>query len=105
MLYDQQMEKNSKTLLDLIQEFAALNESKTLSNGLLSRKGEARWKELRDFYETLMVQDRLCPEPASRFSTAEIRETVVNRGRLRVRTDLETVVDLDADLHHARVGN
>ena len=105
MLYDQQMEKNSKTLLDLIQEFAALNESKTLSNGLLSRKGEARWSELRDFYETLMVQNGLCPDPASRFSTDEIRETVVNRGRLRVRTDLATVVELDTDLHHARVGN
>ena len=99
------MRKGSRTLLDLIQEFATLNESKTLSNGLLSREGEARWDELRDFYEMLMVQDGLCPEPASRFSAAEIRGKVVNRGRLRVRTDLETVVDLDADLHHARVGN
>ena len=99
------MSKGSRTLLDLIQEFAALNESKTLSNGLLSREGEARWNKLRAFYEMLMVQDGLCPDPACRFSAAEIRGKVVNRGRLRVQTDLETVVDLNADLHHARVGN
>jgi hypothetical protein len=99
------MGKGSKTLLDLIQEFAVLNESKTLSGGKLPPVEEGRWSALKDFYDFLMAQDGLCPDPACRFSAAQIRETVVNRGRLRVRTDLETVVDLDSDLHHARVGN
>lgn len=105
MLYHQSMGKESRTLLDLIQEFAELNESKTLAGGKLPPNEENRWAALKDFYDFLMSQDGLCSEPACRFSAAQIRETVVNRGRLRVHTDLETVVDLESDLHHARVGN
>ena len=93
------------TLLDLIQEWAALNEAKTDAGGVLPPQGEARWNELRTFYELLMAQDGLCAQPAARYSASEIRESVANRSRLRVRTDLEIVVMRDDEVHFARVGN
>lgn len=94
-----------KTLLDLIQEWAALNESKTVSGGALPPDGEARWDELRRFYELLMAQDGLCSYPAARYSASEIRASVSSRSRLRVRTELEIVVMKDSEVHFARVGN
>lgn len=94
-----------KTLLDLIQEWAVLNEAKTLAGGVLSPDDEARWNELREFYELLMAQDGLSANPAARYSAAEIRTSVANRSRLRVSTDLEIVVTKESEVHFARVGN
>lgn len=94
-----------RTLLDLIQEWAAINEAKTLAGGTLPDPEEARWDELREFYDFLMAQDGLCPHPAARYSAKEIREKVSSRSRLRVRTDLEIMVMKDGDVHFARVGN
>jgi hypothetical protein len=98
-------EKDVKTLLDLIQEFATLNEAKTLGRGSLPRAQESRWSELKRFYDMLMAQNGLAREPASPFSAAQIRERVATRGRLRVQTDLEIVVAQGAEYHRARVGN
>jgi hypothetical protein len=94
-----------KTLLDLIQEFATLNEAKTLARGVLPKAQEARWIELKRFYDMLMAQDGLAREPAGRFTPDEIRERVAARGRLRVQTDLEVVVAQESEYHRARVGN
>ena len=94
-----------KNLLDLIQEFATLNKAKTLARGVLPADGEARWSELREFYELLMEQDGLCAQPVARHSASEIRTSVTTRGRLRVRADLEIVMMKDSDVHYARVGN
>lgn len=93
------------TLLDLIQEWASLNEAKSDAGGTLAAKDEARWNELREFYELLMSQDGLCSRPVARYSASEIREAIANRSRLRVRTDLEIVVMREAEVHFARVGN
>ena len=93
------------TLLDLIQEWASLNATKILAGGMLPEPGEARWSELKEFYEFLMGQDGLCPQPAARYSVDEIRQTVSSRSRLRVRTDLEILVMKNAEAHTARVGN
>jgi hypothetical protein len=98
-------EKHVKTLLDLIQEFAALNEAKTLGKGSLPRAKENRWAELKRFYDMLMAQNGLAREPASPFTAAQIRERVAARGRLRVQTDLEIVVAQGPEYHRARVGN
>ena len=94
-----------KTLLDLIQEFATLNEAKTLSRGVLPKAQETRWIELKRFYDMLMAQDGLAREPAGRFTADQIRERVAARGRLRVQTDLEIVVAQESEYHRARVGN
>jgi len=93
------------TLLHLIQEWAVLNEAKTLAGGVLSPGDETRWNELREFYELLMAQDGLSAQPAARYSAAEIRSAVTHRSRLRVSTNLEIVVTQDSEVHFARVGN
>lgn len=94
-----------RTLLDLIQEWASLTEAKTLARGVLPEPGEARWNELKEFYEFLMAQEGLCPQPAARYSADEIRQTVSSRSRLRVRTDLEILVMKNMEAHISRVGN
>ena len=65
-----------KTLLHLIQEWADLSEAKTLAGGVLPPDDEARWNELREFYELLMTQDGLSANPVARHSAAEIRSAV-----------------------------
>ncbi len=97
--------RSVKTLLDLIQEFAALNEAKTLSRGALPKAQEARFVELKRFYDMLMAQNGLARDPVSRFSSAQIREHVAARGQLRVQTDLDIVVAQESEYHRARVSN
>lgn len=94
-----------RTLLDLIQEFAVLDEAKTLAGGRLPPDSERRREELKAFYDLLMAQDGLCENPAGRFTADDIRRTVVARNRLRVRTDMEIVVGREADLEGVRVAN
>lgn len=99
------MREAVKTLLDLIQEYATLNEAKTVARGALPRAQEARWAELKRFYDMLMAQDGLARDPAARFTASEIRQRVAPRTRLRVQTDLEIVVAQETEYHRARVGN
>ena len=94
-----------KTLLDLIQEWTVLSDAKTVAGGVLPADDEARWNELREFYELLMAQDGLPAHPVARYSAGEIRKAVPKRSRLRVRTDLEIVVMKESEVHFARVGN
>jgi len=94
-----------KTILDLIQEYATLNEAKTLARGVLPKAQEARWIELKRFYDMLMAQDGLARQPAGRFTPLQIREQVPARARLRVQTDLEIVVAQESEYHRARVEN
>jgi hypothetical protein len=95
----------AKTLLDLIQEYAMLNEAKTAGRGTLPKAQEARWAELKRFYDMLMAQDGLAPDPAGRFTSSQIRERVASRARLRVSTDLDVVVSEGSSYHRARVSN
>lgn len=94
-----------RTLLDLIQEYATLNEAKTVARGVLPPALESRWQELKRFYDLLMAQDGLARDPASRFNAIQIRDRVASRGRLRVETELEIVVVHEGSYHHARVSN
>jgi len=94
-----------RTLLDLIQEYATLNEAKTLARSALPKAQETRWLELKRFYDMLMAQEGLAREPAGRFTAVQIRELVSARTRLRVQTDLEIVVAQESEYHRARVGN
>jgi hypothetical protein len=94
-----------KTLLDLIQEFAVLNEAKTLARGVLPPDSEERWQELKKFYDLLMAQDDYCDRPASRYSTEEIRQRVSARVKLRVRTEMGVIAQKESDYVSAFVGN
>lgn len=93
------------TLLELIQEWAILNEAKTLAGGVLPPPDEARWDETREFYELLMAQDGLSTHPAARYTAHEIRSGVTARARLRVHTDLEIVIMQGDGVHVVRIGN
>ena len=94
-----------KTLIDLIQEFAVLNEAKTLARGVLPPDSEERWQELKKFYDLLMAQEGYCESPASRYSTEEIRQGISARSRLRVRTEMEGIVQKESDYASASIGN
>jgi hypothetical protein len=94
-----------KTLLDVMQEYAALNDAKTLGGGVLPRADEERWAELKEFYDLLMAQEGLSDRPAGRFTADDIRQTVTTRARLRVNTDMEIVVVQKATVDRAHVGN
>ena len=94
-----------RTLLDVIQEWAALNDAKTLAGGTLDTDGEKRWDELKGFYDFVMDQEGLCDKPASRFSADDIRSTVTTRERLRVNTDMEIVLIKNGTVERAQVGN
>ena len=94
-----------KTLLDLIQEFSILNDAKTMAGGVLPPAEEKRWRELKDFYDILMTQEGFRERPIARFSAEEIRRQVSNRIRLRVRTDMEAIVQHQSDFVTASVAN
>lgn len=94
-----------KTLLDLIQEFAVLNEAKTLAKGVLPPDSEERWQELKEFYDLLMAQDDYCDRPARRYSMAEIRQRISARVKLRVRTEMEVIAQKESDYVSASIGN
>jgi hypothetical protein len=94
-----------KTLLDLIQEFAVLNDAKTLGGGILPPVDEKRWQELKNFYDLLMEQEGFCERPVARFTAEDIRRQITNRIRLRVRTDIEAVVQHQSDFTTAHIGN
>ena len=94
-----------RTLLDVIQEWAALNDAKTVAGGTLPPPDEKRWEELKSFYDLLLAQEGLCDKPASRFSADDIRNTVTTRDRLRVNTDMEVVVNKNGTVERAQVGN
>ncbi len=94
-----------RTLLDVIQEWAALNDAKTVAGGTLPPAEEKRWEDLRTFYDFVMAQEGLCEKPASRFSADDIRSTVTTRDRLRVNTDMEIVVIKNGTAERAQVRN
>jgi hypothetical protein len=94
-----------KTLLDLIQEFAVLSEAKTLARGVLPSTSEKRWQELKKFYDLLMAQQDYCERPASCHSLDEIRQSISARTRLRVRTEMEAIVQKQSDYVSVSIGN
>ena len=93
------------TLLDLIQEWASLSEARTLARGVLSDSDNARWHELKSFYELLMAQQGFCAHPAGRYSAHEIRRTVGARARLRVHAEIDTIAVNSSDTHVVRISN
>ncbi len=93
------------TLLDLIQEWASLNEAKTMAGGVLPESDEIRWREMRDFYELLMAQEGFCAVPAARHTAHEIRQTVASRERLRISAEVDTIAVKSSNAQAVRIGN
>lgn len=79
-----------RTVLEPLEEFAELNEVKVELGGNLPPDLEARWCELKAFYDRLMTQ----PPPqrglaTRRLLTEEIRRRLKRRERLRVRAEMD----------------
>ncbi len=95
-----------KTVLDLISEFGALNDTKLRSGGSLPPEDEGRWAELKTFYELMMSREGLpLPQEAPRFSAGDIRERLGDRERIRVPVETPIVFEHQSRFHTARVVN
>ena len=95
-----------KTVLDLISEFGALNDSKLRAGGSLPPEDEGRWAELKTFYELMMSREGLpLPQEAPRFSAGDIRERLGDRERIRVPVETPIVFEHQGRFHTARVVN
>lgn len=91
-----------KTVLDLVGEFAVLNDAKVMWGGKLPAEAEKRWEELKGFYDLLMSHSGLIARPVTRrFSAQDIRQKVTARERLRVPVETEMVVRAGGDFHAA----
>jgi uncharacterized protein (TIGR02266 family) len=95
-----------KTVLDLICEFAALNDAKMRIGGNLPPEDEKRWTELKAFYGVLMSQDGLPLDRETPPITArDIREQMRDRERIRVPMNVPVVFQHNREHHTGRVVN
>jgi hypothetical protein len=75
--------------LDLVQEFCELNQGKIESWGSLPVASEQRWKELKGFYDSLLLSRATSKVPSGdRYDRKEIRTRLANRSRLRIPTTM-----------------
>lgn len=78
-----------KTVLDLVADFAFLNDAKVRCGGRLPIGDERRWSQLKAFYVLLMADSGFCaPTARPRYSAEEIRKRVAWRDHLRVPADI-----------------
>jgi len=92
-----------KTVLDLIGEFAVLNDAKVMWGGRLPDEAERRWEELKDFYDLLMSHTGVVPRPVSRqFSAKDVRKRVTSRERLRVPLETDMIFSASGEFHLAK---
>jgi len=89
-----------KTILDLIAEFAVLNDAKVRRGGKLDPDGERRFSELKDFYDLLMAHTGLAPRRVTRrFSAEDVLAKVTARERLRVPLETEIIFASMGEFH------
>ena len=95
-----------KTVLDLVGEFATLNDQKLRGGGKLPPDAERRWSELKGFYNLLTAHNGIARRPVSRhFSGQDIRRRVKDRQRLRVPTDLYVALKVGEEYFPGQVMN
>jgi hypothetical protein len=91
------------TVLDLIGEFAVLNDAKVMWGGTLPRDAEKRWEELKDFYDLLMSKSGVAPRPVSRqFSAKDVEARVTSRERLRVPLEADVILKTGGEFFTAK---
>lgn len=89
-----------KTILDLIAEFATLNDAKVKRGGRLSAGEERRFVELKGFYDLLMAHTGLSPRRVTRrFSAEDVLSKVTARERLRVPLETEIIFAAGGEFH------
>lgn len=78
-----------KSELDLVEEFCELNQAKIEAWGSLPVASEQRWKELKGFYDNLLISRATKKVPSGdRFDRKEIVKRLQSRSRLRVPTEM-----------------
>jgi uncharacterized protein (TIGR02266 family) len=94
------------TVLDLISEFGALNDTKLRAGGNLPPADEERWTELKKFYELLMSREGIfTPREQPQFSAEDIRACLSRRERIRVPMETPIVFEHQGRHYTARVVN
>lgn len=89
-----------KTVLDLIAEFATLNDAKIRRGGRLSLEEERRFAQLKDFYDLLMTRTGLATRPVTRrFSAQDVLSKIPARERLRVPIETEMIFSAEGEYH------
>jgi hypothetical protein len=89
-----------KTILDLIGEFASLNDAKVRDGGRLEPGEERRFAELKDFYDLLMAHTGLTARRVRRrFSADDVLNKVTARERLRVPLETEMIFSARGEFH------
>jgi hypothetical protein len=94
-----------KSLLDLTEEFASLNNAKILFGGQLESRSENRWEELKNFWDALMKHEALTEPPRHHFPADDIKNKVQSRSRLRVQAELGIAIKHNSHYHSAQVLN
>jgi len=95
-----------KTVLDLVGEFASINDEKVRCGGKLPPDWERRWSELKGFYDLLMARNGGARRPLSRrFSADDIRVRVKVRERLRVPSSLDVVLKCEEGYYAGQIVN
>lgn len=91
-----------KTILDLVEEYAALNDEKVVCGGTLPPRAERRWAELKSFYD-LLISSKAAElrEAPARVSVTEVLSRVRSRRRLRVPIETELVFKFGDEFHDA----
>ena len=87
-----------KTILDLIAEFAALNDAKVRRRGYLDPDDERRFQVLKGFYDLLMSRTGISARRVTRrFSAEDVLKKVTARKRLRVPIEVEMIYAIGGD--------
>jgi Tfp pilus assembly protein PilZ len=95
-----------KTILDLIGEFAVLNDAKVQKGGKLPEEEEKRFQDLKGFYDLLMSHTGIAPRQVTRrFSAEDVLAKVTARERLRVPLETEMVFEASGELFAGLVVN
>jgi uncharacterized protein (TIGR02266 family) len=95
-----------KSELELVREFSELNEAKVDSWGTLPVAAEKRFRELKAYFDDLMVRRTSERIPLlDRHETFEIRREVAGRSRLRIPAEMSVFFCYDDTYAPARSVN
>lgn len=94
-----------KNVLDLIREYGALSDARVRLGGSLAPSDESRWAELNAFYEHLMADSGLRLDEEIPFTKFELRDSVIQRDRLRVPAGGQAILQHEAGCLTASVVN
>ena len=94
-----------KTVLDLIREFSSLTDEKAANGGKLLPAFEARWNELRAFYELVLAENGYVIRPVTRRGEAPPEGRFLSRSFLRVPAEMELFFQFKGEYYTGQLLN